>query len=413
MNADEMGSVPSPRWRVAFGLTLLAAMGVATFITFILGVLAPFLLEEFGISRSQLGALTTVLYVVGGLGSPAAGHVVDRFGGRVTLMVLFLSGAIGTVGVAVARNYAWLVVAMVLAGFSLAAGNPVTNKLVAEHLPIGTRGTIMGVKQAGVPLGAFLAGVVIPGTALLLGWRGAVLIALVVPVAGLVAGQRLVPPDAVTARPRHRQPRHRLGPNVRWLAWYAFFMGAGVAVVNVYLPLYAYDRVGLGVAAAGLVTSVIGFVGVLSRVGWGRLTERSGRVTMPLMAIAACSMGSVLLILAAETAGSWLLWGAALLFGSSTLGWIVVGMIGVVAEIGRERAGRASGVVLLGFYGGFIPSPVIFGAIVDHRGGYRLAWMVIAAVFLVATSIAIAWHRGSDRESSPPGRGAGMRRPAV
>ena len=61
-------------------------MAYSTFSQFAFGVLAGFLLEEFSISRSGLGFLTTTLFVVGGIGSPYSGLLVDRFGaGRMAI----------------------------------------------------------------------------------------------------------------------------------------------------------------------------------------------------------------------------------------------------------------------------------------------------------------------------------------
>lgn len=378
---------PSRPWRAAFGFTMMAAMGVATFIGFVIGVLAPLLVEDFAISRSQLGALTTVLYLVGGFGSPVAGHLVDRVSSRAVLVLLFVAGAAGTVGVALAPSYAWLLGAMVLAGFSLAAGNPVTNKLIVAHIPAGTQGVLIGVKQAGVPMGKFLAGVVMPGAALLLGWRSAVLLGLIIPVAGLVSGLVLLPPDRGVPTSRAERRSRPLGSAVRRLAVYAFLMGTGVAVINVYLPLYAHEELGMSVTAAGVVASLTGIVGVFSRIVWGRITDGVVDVAPTLRAIAASSALAVGFMIAARWWGEWLLWLAAFIFGVSTLGWIVVGMIGVVALIDLRDAGRASGLVLLGFYGGFVSSPVIFGWIVDRTGSYAPGWAFIVAAFTGAMLI--------------------------
>jgi MFS family permease len=49
-----------------------------------------------------------VLYIVGGFGSPVAGNVADRVGGRAMLLALFAAGSVGTVGVAVARCFSCL-----------------------------------------------------------------------------------------------------------------------------------------------------------------------------------------------------------------------------------------------------------------------------------------------------------------
>lgn len=395
---------PSRPWRAAFGFTMMAAMGVATFIGFVIGVLAPLLIEDLAMSRSQLGALTTVLYLVGGFGSPVAGHLVDRLGGRRILALLFVAGAAGTLGVAAAPSYAWLVGAMALAGFALAAGNPVTNKLVAAHIPSGTQGVLMGVKQAGVPMGKFLAGIVMPTAALWFGWRTAVLLGLLIPATGLVTSFILLPADRGTRTSRAERRSRPLGPEVQQLALYAFLMGTGVAVINVYLPLYAHDELGMTVTSAGAVASLTGIVGVFSRVLWGRITDGMADVVPTLAAIAASSALAVGLMIVARWWGEWLLWLAAFVFGASTLGWIVVGMVGVLALIDLRDAGRASGRVLLGFYTGFVASPVLFGWVVDRTGVYAPAWALVVAAFVGATLIALWWHRPAGRDTIRDGR---------
>jgi nitrate/nitrite transporter NarK len=78
---------------IGLGVALTLGMGVSTFIAFALGSLAPFLRVEFGLSRTQIGALTTTLFAVGSSASPLAGRAVDSLGGRRTLHLLFAAGA--------------------------------------------------------------------------------------------------------------------------------------------------------------------------------------------------------------------------------------------------------------------------------------------------------------------------------
>nr|MBA2530200.1 hypothetical protein [Euzebyales bacterium] len=61
------GPVASRRWRVAFAATLAVAMGAGTFPGYAFGVLGPYLIPEFSLSRSQLGLLTTSFFLVGGV----------------------------------------------------------------------------------------------------------------------------------------------------------------------------------------------------------------------------------------------------------------------------------------------------------------------------------------------------------
>lgn len=393
----EAGRVAPKAWLVSLALTMGMAMGVATFIGFVVGVLAPFLLGEFSINRFQLGLLTTVMYLVGGLGAPVVGALVDRFGGRAILLALFALGGVGTVGVALAQSYLWLVAAMLLAGLALASGNPVTNKLLATHIPSETQGSVMGIKQAGVPMSKFLAGVLMPGLALWLGWRSAVLLCLLVPLGGLLGGALLLSPEG--RRPASSVARRMRSSSgrVRWLTIYALLMGMGTSVVNVYLPLYAHEDVGMTVAMAGAAASVTGIVGVFSRVLWGRATGLFSDVVAPLSVIAACSAIAVCMVLGAQFVGEWVLWGGVFLFGASAPGWMVVGMTAVLAQADLRGTGRATGTVVLGFYSGFVAGPVVFGAIVDATRQYSFAWGLTVLLFGAACAVFLFRFRPAPR----------------
>ncbi len=385
------------RWRVAFASTLAVAMGVGTFPGYAFGVLGPYLVDDFALTRSQLGLLTTLFFGVGGVLSPVAGPLVDRLGGRRVMIASFVVLAAGVAGASIAPSF-WLVLLMTaFAGLALAAGNPVTNKLVAVHLPEGRRGVTMGVKQAGVQIGAFLTGALLAPAAAAWGWRRALVASIVMPFAGLVASLRTVPPDGDAGPAPVRSERRKLPRSVTWLAVYAFLMGAGVAGVNAYLPLYAVEDLGVSAEVAGAVVALIGFVGILSRVAWGWLSERGNGYITPLLVMAAGAITALLLVIWAKEAGSALLWPAALIFGATAVTWNSVGMLAVVTEAHPNDAGRASGRVLLGFYGGFVPGPVVFGLIVDATGSYRIAWTVTAVIFLVAAVQMVVWRRLSRR----------------
>src|SRR5918996_3072149 len=88
----------SPAWRAGFASILAVAMATGTLSQFAFGVLAPFIRDEFEISRFQLGMLTTAMFAVGALGSLPTGRLVDRFGGR---RVLVVSMAVAIAAIAV------------------------------------------------------------------------------------------------------------------------------------------------------------------------------------------------------------------------------------------------------------------------------------------------------------------------
>src|SRR5207253_8308033 len=109
------------------------------------------------------------------------------------------------------------------------------------------------------------------------------------------AGADRVAADGNTAEaaggPPPRVLRRRLDPAVNRLAVYALLMGFGVGAVGAYLPLYAVEELGFSRETAGLTAALIGLVGIVARVGWGRRQDRS---TKPVIrSLGTLAIGSV------------------------------------------------------------------------------------------------------------------------
>lgn len=393
--------VPTSRWsegpwRIAFGVALTLAMAVATFIQFALGALGPALTADLGLTRLQFGSLSTVFFAVGALASPFVGRLVDAVGGRRVMIALFSLDAVSFLAMAASPSYLWLLAAVAIGGMAISASNPVTNQLVAVHIPRGGgQGTIMGVKQSGVQVGAVIAGVGLPVAAATTGWRAGIAMATVLAVGGALLSALVLP------RPEHgpqAPAAERLSgappvPAVRWLIPYAFFMGAGVAAAAAYVALFAHERLGFSQVRAGLVLALMGAVAVVARIVWAREAERAGRVVLPLALIGGLAVVSTVLLVVAEAVGQALVWVAAVGVGVSGSAWNSVAMLAIVRETDQRLAGRASGRVLSAFYVGLLASPVVFGAIVDATDSYRLAWSFVALLFLAGAVVTFAWYR--------------------
>jgi predicted MFS family arabinose efflux permease len=283
-----------------------------------------------------------------------------------------------------------------VAGIGLAAGNPVTNKLVAVHIAPGGRGLIMGGKQSGVQVGALLAGALLAPLAAFVGWRLALGASAVLPVLAIGLALAVVPADRRGADRRPDDPAGPLPRGVYWLAAYAFLMGSGVATINAYLPLYLVERAGASPELAGTVAATIGLIGIVSRIAWGWASERMRHLGLPLLLLGVLAVVAVLLIVAVERVGLWLAWPAAALFGASAVTWNAVGNLAVITSSGTARAGHATGILTFGFYIGFVASPVLFGWLVDRGLGYAPAWLLVAAVFAATAAVIGAWRRSED-----------------
>jgi MFS family permease len=67
---------------------LFSVVGIATFGAFSLGILAPVIMADLGISGLKLGTVFAVNAVGAAVISPLLGRSTDRFGGRTALITV-------------------------------------------------------------------------------------------------------------------------------------------------------------------------------------------------------------------------------------------------------------------------------------------------------------------------------------
>ncbi|WP_158786354.1 MFS transporter [Streptomyces sp. SCSIO 75703] len=373
-----------------FAPMLVLSMGVGPLALYGLTATAPLVTADLGLSRAALGSLPTAAFLTAALLSPLVGRCADLFSPRAVLGVLFGVAGLALLGTATASSYGWLLVAVALCGAAQAVSNPVTNQLIAAGVPQGRRGHLMGLKQSGVQMSQFTAGLLLPSVALVWGWRGAVAVAALAAGAGLI----LVPGAVPAGRPTPPAGAER-GPGglpslVWWLTGYAFVTGAALQATNVYLPLYGFERLEMSVRTAGLTAAVAGGIGLVARITWGRMADRARDTRGPLLILAAvAALASCLLIAAERLHTPALIWAGTALFGASGIAANVVLMLTLMRATPVHTVGIASGVLAVGLYLGFAAGPMAFGLIVDHTGSYSSAWLTVTGANAVAAVLAL------------------------
>ncbi len=367
-----------------------SAMALAFVVPFLLGVLGPFIVDDLSLSPSSIGALVAVAFVVATVASPFAGLVVDAVPGRTTLRCLVLYCAAAPAVLSVSPTYGWLLIVVGASGLAQAAANPVTNRLILDHISASRRGVVMGVKQSGVQAGSFLAGVTLPTLALALGWRGATRVVALLALVVLVLIWRAVPETTPRSRPDDgRRPSMGVpAPPLRWLMAYVFLMGGGVAALSAYLPLFGHDSFGLGETPAGALVAALGATGIVARIAWAARSQRSDAgPSRTLLALAGGATAAAVLLWQAENLGTWALWVGAIALGATAVAQQSVAMLAVL-RLGDGRAGQNTAMASMAFFAGFVASPIAFGLLVERSGTYGLAWLVVVAQFALATLVA-------------------------
>lgn len=127
---------------------------------------------EFGLTDAQLGIFIGIAF---GLSYGAAGLVIgpliDRYNRR-SLLALILSVWSGmTFLTGMATSYLWLLVTRAGLGAAEAGGNPAALSIIGDLFAPERRSSAIGIYKIGVPLGIFLASVLVGLLAAEFGWR--------------------------------------------------------------------------------------------------------------------------------------------------------------------------------------------------------------------------------------------------
>lgn len=381
--------------RSGLGAVSAATMATATFATIIASVLASELLSEFETTRAQLGLLTTAIGLTGALSSPSFGRVTDRLGSLKATRYLLIAGALTLTALALSPNYGFLLAAALASGLPNGWGNPATNALIVDNIPVGTRGLVTGVKQSGVQIGTFLGGALLPVFTAWWNWRVAILVFLAVPLGALLGLSGVA--DRHHVEVRREWKRDRVPSSVRWIALYGFISGLATATLIQWIPLFAEEDQLWSNQAAGSLIALVGMTGIAARILWPRASERLIGHGRTLRILASMTMVTALLLSLAALGlvGSWVLVPAALLLGGGAVSWTAVGMLAVMEFSPEGMVGKGTGLVLFGFLLGLAAGPPLMGLSVDIWQTYAPGWLTTAGLLALSALISFRVPSGS------------------
>lgn len=389
--------VPSGWWSL---LVTTAVQAMVSMALLALPAMAPKVAAALGVSPALVGLYVALCYLAAMFSGVAAGTLVRRWGAIRMSQVGLLLCAAGLLLCAVP----WLP-AVALGALCIGAGygpiTPASSHLLALTTPAHRMSLVFSIKQTGVPAGGMLAGALVPGLALALGWQGAQVllaaiclgcVALAQPLrAALDAdrepGQRLS--LAALLRPLGMVWRH---VPLRVLALCSFLFSAIQVSVTAYMVTYLTQALGLGLLAAGVALSVSQLAGVVGRVAWGVVADRGLGPRNTLMLLAGLMVAGALLTAAAQP--GWptaALWASVALLGASGIGWNGVYLATVARQAPPGQAGVATGGTLLFTYLGVVCGSPAFGALAGLAGSYRVAVAALAVPALLALGL-LLWR---------------------
>lgn len=382
-------------------VALVATLAIQAYVSVVASapaVLAPILAADLGIAPSLIGVFVGLLYAGAMVSSLSGGEFVARFGAiRVSqAAVLICAAGLATMAVLPANAAPLLVIAAALTGIGYGPITSASSELLARTTPPDRMALTFSIKQTGVPAGAAIAGAILPGLALVLGWRIAFLAVAAAGIAVVVAaeptrraldlrnpGRKVLSLRAILA-PLKLILRT---PSILKLSLTGCAFAAVQTCLSSFLVVYLTDAMGWTVVAAGLALTCTAVAAVPGRMIWGAIADRTRAATRVLAVIGAiaCVCG---ITLAASGPGwpTFVILFTVAAYGASAIGWNGV----QISEVARRAPAGATASITgaSGFitFGGVMVGPILFAAIVVAAGGYRPAFLACAMVSGIATA---------------------------
>lgn len=389
--------VPTGWWIVIGSAVCMMTSGGLSF--WALGVYVKPLEDEFGWTRAEVSAATSISFLVSGLLGTLSGWVVDRSGVRPPLLFGAVGLGISLFLLAGVQNlwqfyvlYACVALARVWVNYIPFLR--LMTRWFPERMgaPLGVMG--LGASASGlvyVPLSTFLVTTI--------GWRNgymvsaAVLLAVTVPIILML---RAPAGDAGASREHAERPHIPLRQALRmrsfWLLAVALglFFGGFMSFSFHSVPVFLSR--GMSQAEAAAVVSAIALTATIARLTAGPLVDRIARLRLiaplsglaPALGLIVLALGQGLPALAVFV----LLWAVgtavgpimesvllARLFGTGSFG-AILGALGVAEMVGT------------------VIGPYVGGALFDATGSYTWALLLYAGGFLIsATAFALGDYR--------------------
>jgi MFS family permease len=406
------------RYRFVVAVLLFAAGVINYMDRAALGVAAPFVQKDLGLSPSEMGLTFSVFFVGYALFSFVGGHLADRYGPRRVFSWAAGCWSFFCALTAAVTSFVQLVIVRALFGFAEGPMPSTTNRAVANWFPREETARAVGFTFSGQPVGSALAAPIVGLLTLAIGWRVAFVIIGVAGFAWIVVWRRLVtdfPRDnprvsadeieLVTASRRAsdlRPDSHPL-PLRDYLARASTMsLGLGLFAMNYtlyimlsWLPSYLTDALQMSarqmsfVAAIPWVFGFVGYIGggIIADLVYGRLPDRLAArklTTITPLALAAVGLVAVSFTVDATLAVALIAFIVMLLTAAVQSLWATIQELVPASLVG----GVGGFIHFLSNISGII-GPAVTGFAVQYLGGYDGAFGICAAI-AVTGAVAMA-----------------------
>lgn len=380
-------------WRARiFLLSLVHTVGTSCYLSIM--AMAPVIRGDLAISAAEFGFFMSVVFGAQLLSALPSGAITDRMGVGWTLFCSMILMTAGTMLFAVSPAFMPALAAAFLIGLGYSFVNPATAKGVMRWFPAEWRGTAMGLKQLGVPLGGVL------------GAGGGVLAAYIDWRIVLWIASALTFLTALAWLPLTRRPHAGTGGmrqivadlksvvtnrNMNVICISAVLYNTGQSSLFTYMALFLRDAAQASQPVAALGVAFAQGASALGRVSFSYLSDVFFAGRRKGVTVAVVSAGSLVCLMTIFVNPGWPYWGLMLLaavMGGTVASYAALVLSMTAETVPPEMIGSGIGYNAVAWSIGGAVGPPLFGLILDmSANNYGLAWSIIGAVMFIGAIV--------------------------
>ena len=373
-------------------------VGVLVFASFFVavgfGIISPTLplfARSFGVNHAQVGAILAAFAFARFATGLISGKLVDHFGERLVYSFGIGFVSITSFAAGFAQSYEQLLIFRAVGGFgssmfSVAAGSILLRAVDDDHRARAQslyNGSFLVGMMAGPVVGGALSGFSLRAPMIIYGFlligasaSGAFLLRNSVLAAKPTATQER---DTITLRSALALKPYRSALIISFItAWVLFGMSRSI------LPLFMVEEIKVSPSYMGLGFTISTVINGIFLMKAGKLSDINGR---RYSAVIGTSFLTLFILALALTTEPWMFLAASVIVGLGGA-FLSTTPSAIVGDVLEGKGGQVIGLFQMAGDAGAMVAPLILGAIADGYG-YRPAFLVSAALMLVAVAVSI------------------------
>ncbi|MGX5387049.1 MFS transporter [Bacillus thuringiensis] len=372
----------------------IVAQTTATLITYGVGAFALFWKEEYALTNTEGGLLVSVVNIGPLFCMLFVGRLLDQYNEKLLISIssFLLGGSFLLTNMV--NGFNGLLFVLLLVGTFYSVSQPGGSKVIMKWFRKENRGLAIGIRQAGIPIGGTLAGVLIPFLTIKYNMAYAVnSIACICIIGGFLFFIFYKEPYI---QEKVKQERIKLS---FWMQLkevmckkelYAIYI-TGICMISLQMVLVGHfikflvTEQSITPILAGKVFSVMFFSGMVGRVILAATSDLfyKGNRRTPLFITVCISIFFILILVMSIHTITNVLYGVSALLGFFSIGWFSLFIAEVSESASEESVGMTVSFALTLNQIAIIVAPALFGYIVDKKG-YTYAWLCIVVLLTIS-----------------------------